>query len=186
MYKSCRIFGSLHQIGMNGIFHQYGYRSCNTQIFHRKRITVHRVTQQNIFDTAAQVALVLSQTKNGHQFRCSRNIESRLLWNSICRTVQSGHDMTQIPIIDIQHTLPQCFFKLLPRPPYTINIIIQQCRNGIVRCSYGMKIAREVKIDIFHWQYLSITASCCTSFHAKHGTKRRLTQYHDCFFPHSV
>ena len=61
MYDSRRVLGGLHQIRMQSILKQHTDGPRNTHILHTEGTPVHRGTQQDIVDAAAQVGLVLSQ-----------------------------------------------------------------------------------------------------------------------------
>ena len=50
----------------------------------------------------------------------------------------------------------------------------------------GVKIAREVKIDILHRNNLSIAPAGSPSFHPETGTQRRFAQTNDRFLPYPV
>ncbi len=123
----CRcIFGGLHQVGMDGIFHQYGDGTCHTQVFHRKRLSIPFIAQQNVLDSAAQVIFIFRQAKDGHQLRCCRDIESGLLWHAISRS-KSGDNVTQAPVVHIQYPLPEDLLNIIGRTLYPKDIIVEQC-----------------------------------------------------------
>ena len=83
MHNGRRILSSLHQVRLNSILEQHHDSTCYTKVFHREGLTLVSITQQNILNATAKVSLILCQTKNCHQFRSWRNVETSLLRNTI-------------------------------------------------------------------------------------------------------
>ena len=57
-----------------------------------------------------------------------------------------------------------------------IDIVIEQGRNHIVCCCYGMEISRKMQVYLLHRQHLCISAPGSTTLHTETRTERRLTQ----------
>ena len=49
-----------------------------------------------------------------------------------------------------------------------------------------MEVACEMQVYLFHWQHLSVSASCSAAFHAEAWSKRWFTQSEYSFFAYSV
>lgn len=52
---------------------------------------------------------------------------------------------------------------------------IQSSSQKIVRCRQSMDVARQMQIEIFHWDDLGISTSCCTAFDTERRTLARLS-----------
>ena len=57
-----------------------------------------------------------------------------------------------------------------------ITIVVEQGSNHVVRLRDGMEIAREVEVDLVHWQHLGIAATSSATLHAEARTEGWLTQ----------
>ncbi len=51
---------------------------------------------------------------------------------------------------------------------------------------YGIEVAGEMEVNIFHWQYLGIASSCSASFDSEYRSQRGFAQYYRCFFTNPV
>jgi hypothetical protein len=51
-------------------------------------------------------------------------------------------------------------------------VIVQQGRNQIVRSRYGVEVAGEMKVDIFHRDNLRVSAAGCSAFYAEARSER--------------
>ena len=67
-----------------------------------------------------------------------------------------------------------------------MNMIVDERRQKAMSQADGMKIAREVKIDVLHRNNLRIASASSSSFHAKTWTQRRFAQTNHRFLPHPV
>ena len=68
-------------------------------------------------------------------------------------------------------------------------VIIDHGCKKVVCSSDGMKITCKMKIDIFHWNNLRITAACSSALYAEYWSKGRLTKsYHNVLskFLHTI
>ena len=57
-------------------------------------------------------------------------------------------------------------------------MVVEHGRQKVVGGTDGMKVAREVQVDVLHGNYLRIAAASRAAFHAEYRTQRRLTQGH--------
>ncbi len=105
MHECGGVLRGLHQVGVNGILHQHGDGPCHPQILHSERIAVTLVSQQYVLYTSPQVSFILRQAEDGHQLRGGSDIEPRFCGYAVART-QSSHNITQAPVVHIQHPLP--------------------------------------------------------------------------------
>ncbi len=61
-------------------------------------------------------------------------------------------------------------------------MIVEHCRQQIIRRADRVEVAREMQVDILHGHDLRVSAACRASLNAEHGTQRRLAQRHDDLF----
>ncbi len=57
-----------------------------------------------------------------------------------------------------------------------MDVIVDQCRQQIVRSRYRVHVAGEMQIDIFHRHNLRVAAAGCTAFDTEAGPQGGLTQ----------
>ena len=59
-------------------------------------------------------------------------------------------------------------------------MVIDHCCKKVVCCADCVEVTCEVKVDIFHRNYLRISAACCTAFYTEYRSKGWLTKsYHN-------
>ena len=186
MHESRGIFCCLHQVRQKGVFQQYGDRSSNPQVIDCERLIVVCISQQDITDAAFQVFQIGRQTKDSHHFGSRRDVESCLCRNTVCRTSQAGYDIAQATVVYVEHAFPFDLFQPFAGVACLIDIIIQQrCDHVVGRCN-RVEIAGEMQVDVFHRQYLCVSASGCSALHSETRTQRGFTQGGDCFFTYLV
>ena len=66
VYESCRIFGGLYEVRIDGVFEQHSYGSRYAEVFDCKRLTFGGICKGYVFYTATQVFEVLCQTQYSH------------------------------------------------------------------------------------------------------------------------
>ena len=176
MHKCRSMFRSLHQIRSNRIFQEHRNGSRNTQVLDRERFVVYGIPQQDILDTAAQVVLVGSQTKDCHDFGSRRNVEGRFTGNAVRLTSQTGYDVTQAAVVHVHHTVPQDLFHGEALILVLVHVVVQQCCNHVMcRCD-GMEVAGKMQVDLVHRKNLGVTSSCRSTLHSETRAQRRFTE----------
>ncbi len=61
-------------------------------------------------------------------------------------------------------------------------MIVEHGGKQVVRRADGVKVAREVQIDVFHGHDLRISAARRAAFDAEYGAERRFAQRDDDLF----
>ena len=105
MYVGRRVLSGLHQIGIQGVAQQHGDGTCHAEVLHLEVLAVGGDAQHDVLDAALQVFLAGGQTENGHQFRCRRDVETRLGYHAVA--TQSCHHVTQGTVVHVEHALPE-------------------------------------------------------------------------------
>ena len=58
-------------------------------------------------------------------------------------------------------------------------MVVKHSCQKVVGCSYCVEVSCEVKVDILHGNYLSVSAACSTALDTEYGAKRWFTEsYH--------
>ena len=177
----CIITGGIH-----GIFEQCGNGACNAQVVDGKGGIVVTYAQYDATYTFFEVFHIACQTEYSHNLRCRCYVEPCLCRDAIAGTAQSGNDIAQRAVVDIEHPAPHHFFQPYAGGTVLIEIVVEQCGNQVIGRCHGVEVARKVQVDIFRGQYLCISATGSTAFHSEARPERRLTQSDDCLLAYIV
>ena len=170
--ESRRILGRLHEVGQKRVFQQDRDGAGDTQIVYRERFIVVGITQEDIPDATLEIVEVRGEAKDGHDFRSGSDVEARLGRYAIDGTAQAGDDVAQATVVYVQDTLPLDFLQTETRMAILIKMVVEQCRNHVVRRGNGVEIAREMEVDVLHWQDLCVSASRRATLHSETRSER--------------
>ena len=162
----CMLSG-LHQVWLQGIAQQHSDGSCHSQVFHLEVFPVGRDAQYNILYTTLQVLLTGSQTEYSHQLRGWGDVKACLSHYPIA--TQTSHHISQGTVIHVEHPLPEYLPQRKTLLTVVVEVVVEQCTDGVVCRGHSMEVSREVEVDFLHRQHLSISSSCCTTLHAEAG-----------------
>ena len=170
--ESRRILSRLHEVGQKRVFQQDRDGTGDTQVVYRKRFIVVGVAQEDIPDATLEVVEVRGEAEDGHDFRSGSDVEARLSRDAIDGTAQAGDDVAQAAVVYVQDALPLDFLQTETSMAILIKMVVEQRGNHVVSRRNGMKISREMQIDILHGQDLCVSASRCTTLHAETRAER--------------
>ena len=170
--ESRRVLGRLHEVGQKRVFQQDRDGAGDAQVVYRKRFIVVGVAQEDIPDAALEVVEVRGEAEDGHDFRSGSDVEARLGRYAIDGTAQAGDDVAQATVVYVQDTLPLDFLQTETSMAILIKMVVEQCRNHVVRRGNGVEIAREVEVDVLHRQDLCVSASRSTALHTETRAER--------------
>src|SRR6185436_291899 len=89
------------------------------------------------------------------------------------------HDRAERAIVDVEHALPGDAALVDAKGIAPVDMIVDQRRQQIVGARYGVKVAGEVQVDIFHRHNLGVAAARRAAFAAEAGAERRFTKCDD-------
>ena len=92
---------------------------------------------------------------------------------------QTGHHVSQGTVIDVHAPLPCHAPRVDAQGVALVDVVINDGGQGVGCRGNGMKIAGEVKIDVFHGDNLCIAAASRTALNTHHWSLGGLTQGND-------
>ena len=184
--ESRRVLGRLHEVGQKRVFQQDRDGAGDTQVVYRERFIVVGVAQEDIPDATLEVVEVRGEAEDGHDFRSRSDVEARLGRYAIDGTAQAGDDVAQATVVYVQDTFPLDFLQTETSMAILIQMVVEQCRNHVVSRGNGVEIAREVEVDVLHWEDLCVSASCCATLHAETRAEGRFAKDRDRLLPDFV
>ena len=116
-----------------------------------------------------KVCQICCQAKDRHHFRRDRDVKARFNWLAI--TAERCDDRTKGAVIHVHHPTPSHFARINPKSIAPIKVIIDHGRQQVMGGCNGVKVAREMEIDLVHRDNLGVPATRRTTFLAKAGTK---------------
>ena len=106
VHKCGIVFDGLHQIGLQGVFEQYGDSACHAQVIDGEGRALVGVAQDYVTHAAAQVVNIVSQAHYRHYFACRSDVEARLARHTVHAVAQAGHHIAQIAVVHVEHAFP--------------------------------------------------------------------------------
>ena len=186
VHKGSRVFGCLHEVGVEGVAQQNGYGAGHAEVFDGKGLAIRGEAEQYVFYAAAQVGLVGGEAEDGHDLGSGCDVERRLAHHAVGLGSQACDDVTQAAVVDVEHAVPQHLFHGKTVVAVLVDIVVEQSRDHVVCRGNGVEIAREMEVYLVHGQHLCVSASCRSAFLSEAGTERRLTQGADGFLAYAV
>ena len=80
---------------------------------------------------------------------------------------ESGNDMSERSVIDIQNSSPQNLFEAESLCLMLINVVVKQGGNHVVGGCNRVEVSGEVEIDLFHRQDLCVSSAGSASLHSE-------------------
>ena len=179
VYKGRSIFGSLNQVRRDSVLQEYGDGTCYAQILHGERLAFESKAEEDILDTATEVVFVLSQAKDGHDFRSRSDVEARFLGDAVGLRAQACYDVTERTVVHVQYTTPEDFLQTEAIVTVLVCIVVEQSRDHVVGRSNGVEVAGKVEVDFLHRKHLCVSATSRTTLHTEAWTERRFTKGYD-------
>ncbi len=167
----------LHQIGLDGIFHQRCHGARGIQIAGINGFFIIGKTDKNMSKPAFEVFKIGGKAKNGHHFRRRSDIESRFARHTISGATEPNHDVAQAAVVHIHHPFPADRSRIEPEVArFALNIVVDEGSEQVVGFFNCRKITRKMQVDILHGYHLAISATCRPTLHAKNGSQRGFPQ----------
>ena len=166
MDKGRSSLGGLYQVRTQGIEQQGDNTSAYAHVFHSERFVVLGNAEQDIVYAAAKVVHTCRKAHNRHNLRGRSDVETCLSLYAVF-LAQARDNLSQATVVDVHHTAPKYFLQFETFCLVLETIVVQQGCYHVVGCCDGMEVASKVKVDLVHWQYLSIAATCSSTLHAE-------------------
>jgi hypothetical protein len=169
----------LHQIGRDRIAQQRRHGPGGLQVASGDRPALQRGGHHNAREPCLQVAHAGGQAQDRHDLGGDHDVKAVLARIPVAWAPQPHHNLAQGPIVHVDDPLPADTPSINAQGVAVVNVVVDQRRQQVVRQRDGLKVAREVQVDVFHRHHLRPSATGGATLHAKDRAQRGLAQTHD-------
>ena len=141
---------------------------------HRSALGV--VSHDDATQTGLQVSQAGGQAKNRHHFRGHHDVKTILAGHAVGGAAQADHHLAQSAVVHVHHPLPDNATGVYLEGVAMVNMVVEHGRQQVVRQGNRSKVAREVKVDVFHGNDLRHAATGGAALHAKYRAQGRFAQ----------
>ena len=174
------MFQGLQQVRLQRFAHDDRHRSGTLQLLGGYRITRLGVADNNATHARPHVLDRIGQRQDGHHFGCGGDVEAGLTSDAVGLSTQPDNDVAQAAIVDIQHPSPGDVVDVQAQFVALVKVVVDHCRQQIVRCSDRVEVASQVQVEKFHRNDLAVSAASGSAFDSKRRPHRRLAKTDDC------
>ena len=161
------MFRGLNQIRLQGILEDHAKGSDAIEFSCKNRFPGTVVTDHNPSKPLPKIFHILGQGHDRHHLGSRNDIETGGMGESIKFGTQSCFTISQLTVADIKGSAPGHTIRVEVQRVIEMHRIVHHGREQIVSSRNGVQISGEVHVDVFHWQHLRVTPSCCTSLDAE-------------------
>ena len=86
---------------------------------------------------------------------------------AIGNAAERTNDLAQRAVVHVQHATPDDTARVHSQRIAPIDVIVDQCGEKVVRRSDGVKVAREMEIDVLHRHHLRVATAGRATLHAE-------------------
>ena len=171
---------SLDHIRLDRILQKRCHGTCRLQIICCHRFSVKGIGNDNLSKTSFEVCKVVSKTENRHNLGCHSDNEMIFPYHTVHLVSKAHNDISENTVIHILAAFPYDLSWINSQLVSLLNMIVKQSRQQVVcRCDC-VKITGKMKIQIFHWNNLGISAASCSS-DSETWTQGWFTKGNQCF-----
>ena len=176
VYEGCRSLGGLHEVRGDGVGKESDDGAGHLHVAHVEWLLVQSISEEDVVDALAHVLQGCGEAEDGHEFRCRRDVESALGRDAGGGAAQSGDDMAELSVVDVEDALPESLAESEALGGMLVDVVVQQGGYHVVCGGDGVEVAGEVEVDLLHRQHLCVAAACCTALHAEAWSEGRLAE----------
>ena len=150
------------------------------------RLQIAGIADNDITDATTEIIEIVGKAENSHDFGGDGDIETTLTRSTVKRTAKGNDDVAQGTVIHIHDALPGDPARVETGFVFPVNMVIDQCRQQVMRRTDSMEVAGEMQVDFLHRHNLSVTTTRGATLHTETGSQARFAQTHDCFLANGV
>ena len=174
VHKCRRVLERLQQRRHESILHENGHGAGYFQVVGRHRLAVEGCADNDPSQPRSKVQKVGGESENGHDLRSNGDIEPRLPWVAVDLSAQADDDAAQRPIVQVDYPGPGDRERIEIQLVSMGEVVVDGGGKEIVRSRYGVDVAGEVQIEVFHRDDLAVTPPGRPSFDTERWTHARL------------
>ena len=95
---------------------------------------------------------------------------------------QTNNDVTEFAVVHINNAFPNDAARVNIESIALLHMVIYHCRKEHMSRGNSVEVTGEVQVNIFHRNYLRVTATSSATFNAHARTEGRFTQCYDNAF----
>ena len=176
MDKGRRAFERLHKVGLERVLQQGRHSALGLQIVCSDRLSVKGVGNDHPAKAGFQISNVGGKAQHCHNLTCYSNIESILAGDALRLAAETVYNVAELAVVHIDGTLPSDLLCIDAKGIALLDVIVEHCREQVVRSTDRVKVAGKVKVDVLHGDDLSVATTGCAALDAEHRAERRLAQ----------
>ena len=181
MNKRRRALESLHQVRLQGILQKGCHGAFGMQVAGSDGLVVAGVSDDHAGQAGLQVVDVGSEAEHGHDLAGDGDIEAVLAREAVRLAAKADDDLAKGTVVHVDDALPGDATDVDVQLVAVVDMSVEHGGKQVVSRTDGMKVAREVQVDVFHRNDLGIAAAGSTALDAENRAKRRLAQSDDGF-----
>ena len=171
-----RALERLHEVRLERVLEQRSHGAFGMQIVSGDGLVVEGVAHHDAAEALLQVGNAGRQAENSHDLGRHGDVEAVLAGHTVGFAAEAVDDVAQLPVVHVDHALPGDFAHIDAELVAVVNVRVEHSRKQIVRSTDGVEVAREVQVNIFHGNDLSISAACSATLDTEHGSQARFAQ----------
>ena len=179
MNERRRALESLHQVRLQGVLQKGCHGAFGMQIAGGDGLVVAGVSDDHAGQAGLQVVDVGSETEHGHDLAGDGDIEPVLAREAVRLAAKADDDLAKGTVVHVDDALPGDATDIDVQLVAVVDMGVEHGGKQVVSRTDGMKVAREVQVDVFHRDDLGVTAAGSATLDAENRAKRRLAQSDD-------
>ena len=176
MDEGRRAFQRLHQVRRDRLLEQRRHGAVRLEILGEHRLAVAGIADDDFTEPLLQVVEIPGQAEDRHHFGGDRDVEAGLARIAVGDAAERTDYLAQRTVVHVHDAAPGDAARVDGERVAPIDVIVDQRRQQVMRRRYGVEVAGEVQIDVFHRNDLRVAAAGGAALHAEGGPERRLAQ----------
>ena len=180
---NCRnIFQSLNKVRFNSIFQESCHCTVSIDLTCGNSFACIVISNDDFAQAFFQIAKTGCQAKNCHNFGSNGNVKAVLTRYAMSFATQTNNDVTEFTVVHINNAFPNDTARVNIESIALLHMVVYHCRKEHMSRSNSVEVTGEVQVNIFHRNYLGVTATSSATLYAHARTEGRFTQCYDNAF----
>ena len=170
----------LHEVGTQRVLEQQCHGPGGPQIARADGLlgTARGSAQHDLAKALLQIGRAGGQRDDRHDLTGGDDHPAFFAHRTVARA-HADDGRPECTVVHVDRARPGDSLHVEPERIAVKHVIVQKRRQQRVGARDGVKIAREVEIDVVHWQDLRVPAAGSATLHAEHRSEAGLTHTQD-------
>ena len=174
--KSRCMLKRLDQVRLNSVFEERCHSALCVDIADGNRLAVIGVGNNHSAQALFKVFDAGSKAEYSHDLRSNGNIKAVLSWHAVCNAAKSVNNVSELAIIHVYAALPHNTTWINIETVALLDMVIQHGCAEVVCSANSVEVTGKVKVNVFHRNYLGISAARSATLDTKDRSQRRLSK----------